>query len=103
MDAPLSLSDNTNDRLNKLLSLYRNDMDKLVNELINYKIRELRKGIRTIERDFYSYEQKYELSTTEFYSLFEDGKLDDTNNDYYIWSGEYETYIEFKQELNQLV
>ncbi len=102
MDLSLPLNENTSERFSKFLSLYKNDVDKLVNDLIDYKIRELEKGIRAIEHDFYKFEQKYELTTEDFYALFEEGKLDDTNNDYYIWSGEYETYKEFKLELKQL-
>lgn len=103
MDLSSLLNENTGERLNKFLSLYQNDIDRLMNELIDYKIRELKVGIRTIERDFHNYEQKYQITTQEFYHQFEDGKLDDTNNDYFIWSGEYETYIEFNEELSQLL
>ncbi len=89
-------------KFNKLLRLYNENYDDLINGMVEYKKNELKKGIRNIENDFRYYEKKYALLTEDFYNKFINGDFKEHNNDYLIWSGEYEVWKEFKDELKQI-
>ncbi len=101
----LELDKQTESRFNKLLKLNSNNFALIINSMVDYRINELKKGIRNIELDFLAYERKYKIKTSDFYAKYENGKFaeESHNNDFMIWSGEYESYIEFKNELNQLL
>lgn len=101
----LELDKQTEIRFNKLLNIYGCNYATLINSMIDYRINELKKGISNIELDFMAYEHKYNMKTPVFYSKYENGEFGEEshNNDFMIWSGEYESYIEFGNELNQLL
>ena len=99
----ISLDNITEKRFNKFLRLYQGNFNRFINEFIDFRIKELKKGIRNIELDFAKYEKEYGISTVEFYRKFSTGKYDDENNDFLIWSGEYEAYNDFRSELKQLL
>lgn len=42
------------------------------------------------------------MTSELFYQLFDSGKLDDTNNDFYQWSVEYEVYKDYQEEIKLL-
>jgi hypothetical protein len=46
------------------------------------------------------YEQKYQMSSDEFYANYLSGKLEDSK-DFVEWAGDYQHYIELKQELEE--
>lgn len=46
------------------------------------------------------YEQKYQMSSDEFYANYLAGKLEDTK-DFVEWAGDYQHYIELKRELEE--
>ncbi len=100
----LELDTLTEKRFNKLLSLHGSNYSKLINSVIDHRIFELKKGISNLEMDFVRYEQKYKIKTTDFYTQYENGEFgeDSHNNDFMIWSGEFESYTEFRNELNLL-
>lgn len=101
----IELDHQTESRFTKLLKLHGNNYALLINSMIDYRINELKKGIRNIELDFAVYEQKYSMKSADFYKKYENGEFaeESHNNDYMIWSGEYESYLEFRNELKQLV
>ncbi len=101
----LELDKQTESRFAKLLNLHGNNYALIINSMIDYRIHELKKGVRNIELDFLTYERKYNMKSPVFYEKYEKGEFGDEshNNDFMIWSGEYETYIEFRNELKQLV
>ena len=101
----LELDKQTESRFTKLLKLHDNNYALIINSMIDYRINELKKGIRNIELDFLAYERKYKIKTSDFYEKYENGKFGEEshNNDFMIWSGEYESYSEFQNELNQLL
>jgi len=74
----------------------------MFSDIINYKISQIKKAILGLELDFYEYEKKYCLNTKQFYHLFENGELGDENFDYFKWSGKYEFWLSFKQQLKVL-
>ncbi len=101
----LELDVQTERRFSKLLNLHGSNYARLINSMIDFRISELKKGIRNIELDFSTYERKYKMKSSDFYSSYEKGEFgeDSHENDYMIWSGEYESYIEFQNELKQLL
>jgi len=101
----LELDQQTEVRFGKLLKLHGSNYTKLINSMLDYRINELKKGIRNIELHFSAYERKYKMKSSDFYSDYENGIFgeDSHNNDFMIWSGEYESYVEFQNELKQLL
>lgn len=98
----VNVSSNTEDKFQKLLSLYKGNFEDLFNGMVEYKIRELKRGISNIELDFAHYEKKYGISTQTFYKKFSGGEIEEHNDDYFKWSGEYEVWQEFNNELKQI-
>ncbi len=101
----LELDLQTENRLSKLLHIYGSNYTKLINSMFDYRINELKKGIRNIELDFLVYEKKFNMKTMDFYEKYEKGIFEEQShiNDFMIWSSEYETYIQFQNELKQLL
>ena len=100
----LNIDNNTEIKLNKLLKLSGLSFSKFINSMINYRINELKKGIRNLKFDFANFEHKYNMKSNEFYKQYINGDFgnESEKNDYMIWSGEYESYLEFKNELKEL-
>ncbi len=100
----LNLDNKTEKQFNKLLKFSGMNFSALISSMMSYRIKELNKGIRNIELDFVNYERKYKMKTGEFYNRYSNGDFgdDSESNDFMIWSGEYEAYTEFQNELNQL-
>ncbi|MDT3740363.1 MAG: hypothetical protein RO257_12780 [Candidatus Kapabacteria bacterium] len=101
----LELDIQTEKRFSKLLNIHGSNYANLINSLFDYRINELNKGIRNIELDFTAFEKKYKIKSSDFYNNYINGLFGDDshNDDFMIWSGEYESYIEFQQELKQLL
>ena len=98
------LEEQTKTKLDKLLKINNFNYDKLISELLDYKINEAKRGIRNIELDLSNFEERYSLSSEEFYSKFSSGELENTHqNDFLIWSGEYEIYQSLQNELKTLL
>ncbi len=47
-----------------------------------------------------AYEQKYRMSSDEFFANYLAGRMDDSK-DFVEWAGDYQHYISLKQELEQ--
>jgi hypothetical protein len=94
----------TESRFRKLLNIHGSNHIKLINSIFDYRINELKKGISNIESEFLNYEHKYKIKSSDFYNNYRNGVYGEEshNNDFMIWSGEYECYIEFQNELKQL-
>jgi hypothetical protein len=94
----------TEAEFNKLLNIYGNNYLGLINSIIDYRISEITKGIKNLEFDINNFENKYEMSSSEFYNKYNSGSFGDDihQNDFMIWCSEYESYIEFQNELNQI-
>ena len=100
----LNLDNQAEIQFNKLLKYSGMDFSKLINSMLTYRINELKKGIQNIKNDLVKYENKYNMKSPVFYKSYLKGDFeeDSDSNDFMIWSGEYEVYTEFKEELNQL-
>ncbi len=57
-------------------------------------------ALNALFKSIYAYEQKYKMSSDEFYADYLAGKLEDTK-DFVEWAGDYQHYIELKLELEE--
>ena len=96
----LQLQPQTEERLRKILAQYHNQ-EVFVQNIIAYQIAELKRAILNIRLDLQPFEQKYQLSTEEFYQQFETGVLEDTD-DFMVWAGIYEMLCENTRKLGEL-
>ena len=57
-------------------------------------------ALNALFRSLVAYEQKYQMSSDEFYANYLSGKLEDSK-DFVEWAGDYKHYIELKKELEE--
>jgi hypothetical protein len=96
----LDLTNKTEIKLKKILEQYPNS-ELFAQNIIDFQTSELKKGIVNIEIDMKEFEQKYNLSTQEFYQQYQSGKLGD-DEDYLIWAGIYEMRLLNQKRLDEL-
>jgi len=81
----LKLRPETAQRLKKILG-DAHDQEMFAQNIIAYQIAELKKGNLNIRLDLKQFEEKYQMSTETFYDQFEQGKIEDSE-DNMIWAG----------------
>jgi hypothetical protein len=94
------LQPETERKIKRVLDQYP-DKEAFFQDIIKHRINELKNGIHNIEIDLKEFEEKYRLSSEDFYHRFRDGKLDD-QEDFMVWSGIYEMQLQNKKELLEL-
>jgi hypothetical protein len=77
------------------------DKEQFFQDIIRYQVDELKNSIHNIEIELRELEQKYSLSSKEFYLKFTNGELGD-EEEYILWSGIYEMQLENKKKLIEL-
>ncbi len=100
LNLELHLHPETEERFKKVLDLY-NDKEILAQNIIAYQIVELRRAILNIRLDMKCFEDKYQLSTEDFYRKFVSGSTEDTE-DMIVWAGIYEMLLENESRLEKL-
>ncbi|MGR3178977.1 MAG: hypothetical protein ACUZ8E_13065 [Candidatus Anammoxibacter sp.] len=100
IDLCLDLKKETERKFNKILGQYSNK-EIFAQNVIEYEISELKKGIINMQIDLRQYENKYNLSSEGFSKKFESGELGD-DEDYIIWAGIYEMFKNNKKRLLEL-
>lgn len=100
LNLQLHIRPRTERRLKKILE-YTHDQETFAQNIISYKIAELKKGIFNIKLDIREFEDRYHISAGEFYRQFEQGMTDDTE-DFIIWAGLCEMLRENKEKLKGL-
>lgn len=55
-------------------------------------------AMNALLRSLVNYEQKYQMSSDEFYKRYLSGKMEDSK-EFVEWAGDYQHYIALKQEL----
>jgi hypothetical protein len=99
LNLKLHIQPQTEKRLKKILTY--TDEDIFVQNIIDYQIKELQKGIMNLRLDLKEFEEKYGISSEKFYQKFEQGISGD-NEEFIVWSGIYEMFHENKQKLSEL-
>ncbi len=98
----LELNNKSEKLFKKLLKKHNNDENSLINFIFNYHTNQLKKGVKNLKIDLAYFENKYEMTSEEFYKAFVQGKLADENNDFMQWSGEYEILLDYLDQLKEL-
>jgi len=94
------LQPETEQKFTRIMEQY-SDKEEFFQDIIRYQVDELKNSIRNIEIDLRELEQKYCLSSEEFYRKFTNGELGD-EEEYILWSGIYEIQLENKKKLIEL-
>jgi len=100
LDLRLDVRPRTAQRLKKVLELAP-DSETFAQNIIAYQIAELKRGILNLRLDLMGFEEKYQLSTPDFYREFSHGKTDD-REDYMVWAGLYEMLNKNEERLQEL-
>ncbi len=75
--------------------------DLMFTKFIEFHKKKLQREIINIQADLADFEKRYDMKSSSFYSLFEKGKVEDSE-DYMIWAGIYEMFLSSKKKLNEL-
>ena len=57
-------------------------------------------ALTALVRTLVAYEQRYQLSSSDFYTRYQRGEMGDTA-DMVEWAGDYQHYLQLKEELEQ--
>ncbi len=57
-------------------------------------------AINALIRSLVAYEQRYQMSSADFYARYRKGDMGDSA-DFVEWAGDYQHYLELKQEVEQ--
>ena len=57
-------------------------------------------ALAALIRSLVTYEQRYQMSSTDFYARYQKGEMGDTA-DFVEWAGDYQHYLQLKEELEQ--
>lgn len=87
-------------RMKRILDQYQ-DKEVFFQDIIKNQIDELKNGIHNIEIDLKEFEEKYHLSSEDFYKRFTNGEFGD-EEDFMLWSGIYEMQLENQRKLLEL-
>lgn len=96
----LHIQPQTEKKLKKILT-YAKDEEIFAQNIIDYQIAELQKGILNLRLDLKQFEEKYQMSSDKFYQQFEQGISGD-DEDFIIWAGIYEMFRENEHRLREL-
>ncbi len=99
-DLHLDLHPKTAKRLRKVLEL-SSDPETFAQDIIAYQINELKRAVLNLKLDIKVFEEKYKLSTDDFYRQFSRGATDD-HEDYIVWAGLYELLQKNEKQLQEL-
>ncbi len=94
------LQPETEQKMKRILDQYP-DKEVFFQDIIKNHINELKNGVHNIEIDLKEFEQRYQLSSEDFYHQFKNGELDD-QEDFMLWSGIYEMQLQNKKKLVDL-
>jgi hypothetical protein len=86
-------------RLKKVLE-YSRDEEAFAQNVITYQVTELRRGNLNLRLDMQVFEEKYRLTSQEFYEKFRLGEMGD-NEDEVTWAGLVEMLIENERRLQE--
>jgi hypothetical protein len=81
----LNVNAATAKRLKKVLE-YSRDEETFAQNVIAYQLAELRRGILNLKLDMQVFEEKYRLSSQDFYKKFTQGEMGD-DEDAMTWAG----------------
>ena len=96
----LNVDPKTAIRLKKVLE-YSRDEETFAQNVIAYQLVDLRRGNLNLKLDIQIFEEKYQLSSQNFYKKFSQGELGD-GEDFITWAGLVEMLNENEERLRGL-
>jgi len=81
----LNINPKTARRLKKVLE-YSRDEEAFAQNIIAYQVAELRRALLNIRLDLQAFEEKYQLSSQDFFRRYEGGEMGD-DEDFMTWAG----------------
>ena len=96
----LELQNNIAEKFDMYVKLFGSN-ELMFDKFLNYHVNRLKREISRMQTSLKKYEEKYDMSTNQFYKLFEKGEIGD-DKDYMLWAGIYELQMDSKQKLTQL-
>ncbi len=96
----LNVRPKTAKRLKRVLEYSRNE-EAFAQNVIAYQVAELKRAILNLRVELKTFEEKYRLTSADFYKKFGAGKLDD-REDYLTWAGLWEMLTKNEKELRGL-
>jgi len=57
-------------------------------------------ALAALIRSLVAYKQRYQMSSADFYARYQKGEMGDTA-DFVEWAGDYQHYLQLKEELEQ--
>ena len=97
----LELQNDVAAKFNNLMQVFTSK-ELLFEKFFDYHVKKLKREIAAMQQDLDTYERLYNKKSSEFYSEFEQGKLDDSE-DFILWSGIYEMQMNCKRKLQKLL
>ncbi|MFH1907435.1 MAG: hypothetical protein ABIL11_08675 [Chloroflexota bacterium] len=81
----LNVQPQTAKRLKKVLEFTGNE-EAFAQNIIAYQIAEIRRAILNLRLDLKTFEEKYKMSSADFYEKYSGGRMDDSE-DFILWAG----------------
>ena len=97
----LEINSDSANKLNSFINSYGNK-DLFLDKFLYFQVNKLKREVARIQIDLDEFEKKYTKTSIEFYTQFENGKLEDSK-DFILWAGLFELQIESKNKLHQLL
>jgi hypothetical protein len=101
LDFHLSVHPKTEQRLRIILNSIE-DEENFAQSIINDQVVRLQRAILNLRLDLKIFEQKYQITSEQFYQEFSQGILAD-EEDFMIWSGLYEMLSQNEIQLQKLI
>ena len=87
-------------QMQKLMKVLGDNL--FIDTLFDYHVKRLKREIVTMQNELNKFEEKYKISSAEFYEKLENGEFGD-EQDFVQWSGIYELQLDSKEQLAQLI
>jgi len=101
MNLQLDVQPATEQRLRKALSHVHDNDETFAQNIIAFRVGELKKAIQNIKLDLQNLEHRYQITSASFYQQFTKGEVDDSE-DNMLWAGLCEMLQQNEQELTEL-
>ena len=59
-------------------------------------------ALAALVRSLVAYEQRYQMSSADFYGRYQRGEMGDTA-DFVEWAGDYQHYLQMKEDMEQML
>ena len=97
----IELNNDLAQKVEQLVDFYGESKNALFENFIKNHQDKIRLKIEKVDKDLNNYEEKYAMSSENFYTKFEKGEVEDSH-DFMIWAGIYEIKLNSENELKRI-